>query len=293
MLARLLCGLAFAFVALGAAAQAPLADNPALWTVSGPKGKVYLFGSFHLLPPEVNWRTPALSRALEESATIVFETDVAGANAAPAMQQLIAKHGMLPPGDTLRGLLSEKANAEFERVANELGVPPAGLAPMRPWLAALVLGVQFVVKQGYDPARGVEQQLAAWAKQNGKALGALESAEAQIRVFADLTREQEIGLLQVTLRQLREMSGMLGEILAAYRKGDMAALQRTLHAGFDELPALRGRVLGDRHRRWLPQLEIMLATGGSSVVVVGAAHLAGPDSVVAMLRAKGYRVDGP
>jgi len=289
-LARLLCGLVFAFVALGAAAQA---DQPALWKLSGPKGQIHFFGSFHLLPPNVEWRTPALARALEQSAAIVFELDVEGATSAKAMEPMMAKFGLLPPGQTLRAQLKDKDYAEFEKLAGELGLPPAGLAPMRPWLAALVMGVQFVVKQGYDPARGVEQQVAVWAKQNGKALGSLESVESQLRIFADLSREQEVALLQVTVRQLRELPGVLDQILAAYRKGDQAALERVLHAGMDELPALRQRIFGDRHRAWLPQIEKMLAEGGNRVVIVGAAHLVGPDSVIALLRAKGYKVEGP
>jgi uncharacterized protein YbaP (TraB family) len=32
---------------------------------------------------------------------------------------------------------------------------------------------------------------------------------------------------------------------------------------------------------------------GKVFIAVGAAHLLGPDSVPAMLRAKGYKVDGP
>ena len=39
-------------------------DAPALWKIGGPKGSVYLFGSFHMLPPDVKWRTPALQKAL-------------------------------------------------------------------------------------------------------------------------------------------------------------------------------------------------------------------------------------
>jgi uncharacterized protein YbaP (TraB family) len=37
----------------------------------------------------------------------------------------------------------------------------------------------------------------------------------------------------------------------------------------------------------------MIADGRSHVVIVGAVHLIGPDSVVAMLRAKGVKVEGP
>ena len=277
-----------------AAQQAPAqVDKPALWKIAGPKSNVYLFGSFHLLPPDVNWKTAAVERALNEAAVVVFETDLVAAQRPQTMQALVATYGVLAPGETLASVLPENMYAAFERIASELQLPPAGLALFRPWFAALLLSVQFIVSQGLDPSRGVDQQILAWAQAQGKTLGALESNEAQIRVFADLTRAQEIELMAVTLRQVREMPQRLGELLAAYRSGDIAALERTLNQGVDEFPALRQRMINDRHDRWLPQIEKMIADGRTHMIVVGAAHLAGPDSVVEILRRKGVKIEGP
>src|SRR5882672_10587696 len=232
-----------------AAAQA---DAPALWRVDGPKGRVFLFGSFHLLPADVKWRTPAVESALSQAAVVVFETDFAGAQ---DPQALIAKYGFLPPGQTLRSLLPTSTNAELEKTASELEIPPLSLAPLQPWLAALTLGVHFAIHQGFDPSNGVEQQVITSAKASGKSLGTLETNESQLKVFADLTREQEVELLTVTLRQVRETPKMLGDMLAAYRKGALAALERTLNVGFDDFPMLRKPILKDRHVRWLPQID--------------------------------------
>ena len=266
------------------------ADSPALWRVDAPKGRVFLFGSFHLLPADVKWRTPAVESALNVAAVVVFETDFAGAQ---DPQALIAKYGLLPPGQTLPSVLPGSTRAELERAATDLRIPPPSLAPLRPWLAALTLGVQFAISQGFDPNKGVEQQVITWAKASGKGLASLETNESQLRVFADLTREQEIALLTVTLRQVREMPRMLGDMLAAYRKGDLAALERPLNFGLDDFPVLRKRILRDRHEKWLPQIEKMIADGRTHMIVVGAAHLVGPDSIIAMLRAKGVKVEGP
>lgn len=287
--------LAASFVFAPAAAQqaAVQLDKPALWKIPGPKGNVYLFGSFHLLPPGVNWRTAAVERALEEASVVVFETDLVAAQRPQTMQALIANYGVLPPGETLESVLPADTYAAFERTASELQLPPAPLAPFRPWLAALLLSVQFVLSQGLDPGKGVDQQVMTWAQAHGKTLAALETNETQIRVFADLTRTQEIELMTVTLRQIREMPQRLGELLSAYRSGNVAALEKTLNEGINEFPALRQRMINDRHDRWLPQIERMIADGRTHMIVVGAAHLAGPDSVVAMLRRKGVKVEGP
>ena len=49
------------------------------------------------------------------------------------------------------------------------------------------------------------------------------------------------------------------------------------------------RLLVARNRNWLPQLEALFTRPGRAFVVVGAAHLVGPDGLIAMLKAKGYR----
>jgi uncharacterized protein YbaP (TraB family) len=280
-------GLAFA---PAAAAQV---GAPALWKIAGPTGNVYLFGSIHMLPPDVNWRTPALERALNEAQVVVFETEDVELRDVQLMQALIARYGVLPPGQTLRGVLPEATYLEFERMATALGLPAAGLAQLRPWLVAVTLSMQSAAAQGLDPKRGVDYQAATWARGNGKALAALETNESQVRIFADLTPEEERQFLAVTLRQLRETPQLLGDLLAAYRSGDVAVIEKVLNLGFDEFPSLRQRVLNDRHQHWLPQIERMIADGRSHVVIVGAVHLIGPDSVVAMLRAKGVKVEGP
>jgi uncharacterized protein YbaP (TraB family) len=240
----------------------------------------------------VSWRTPAVMRALDRAGTVIFETDLVQSKKSEVMQPLLLEHGTLRD-ETLEKILPEKVYADFQQVAESLKLPVAQLAPMRPWLASVLLGVQFIISQGYDPTKGVDQQVLAYAQQRKKKLGHLESAESQVRIFGDLPRAQEIELLEVTLRQIRELPRLLDDLLAAYRKGDIAALERTLNLGLDELPALRNRILGDRHEKWLPQIEKLIAQGGNHFIVVGAAHLAGPDSLVTMLRAKGVTVEGP
>ncbi|MGB3627242.1 MAG: TraB/GumN family protein, partial [Henriciella sp.] len=49
----------------------------------------------------------------------------------------------------------------------------------------------------------------------------------------------------------------------------------------------------DRNKTWVPQIEAMLDEPGTVFVAVGAGHLAGPDSVITMLRDEGYDVEGP
>lgn len=297
---RIVHRLLAAFVALtllavpqAAVARDAAPDAPALWKIDGPQGDVYLFGSVHLLPQGVNWRTPALDAALNEAQVIAFEIDLDEASDISATQKLIAKLGLLPHGTTLRKMLAPEQRAKFDRVATAIGIPPASLDPLRPWLAAVTIGVQWVVSKGYDPSSGVDQRIWAWAKTNNKGRVPLETSEEQLNAFASLTREQEIEFLILSLDQIEDTPKMLEDLLRAWRKGDTKALDKLLNEGMKDFPALNKRLLDDRHAKWLPQIEKMIADGRTHVVVVGTAHLVGEGSVVDLLRQKGVKVEGP
>ena len=268
-------------------------DAPALWKIDGAQGDIYLFGSVHLLPKDVNWRTPALDAALTEAKVVVFEIDLDKAKDPAATRDLIVNLGLLPQGTTLRKLLAPEQRAKLERVAASINFQAAALDPLRPWLAAITVGVQWIVSKGYDPSSGVDQHVWNWSKDAGKERATLETIEEQLNIFAGLTREQETEYLIVSLDQIEDSPDMLTDMITAWRKGNLKALDKILNEGMKEFPVLTQRMLSDRHNKWLPQIERMMADSRTHVIVVGAAHLVGKDSVIAMLRAKGVKVEGP
>ncbi len=296
------------FVVLAAApavAREATKPEPALWKIDGPNGNIYLFGSIHLLPKGFAWRRPELDAALLQAQQLVFELDLDAAQDAAAKTELIAKHGFLKPGESLHAMLAAEHGERLDAVATSLGLNPAAIDRMRPWLAAVTVNSLSILKQNSKPgpgadsstatndAAGVDVQLWAWSKAAGKKRLVLETAEDQIGVFANLSREQEVEFLIATLQDVKRTPETLGSMIEAWTKGDTARLDKAFNASMDSFPALRKAVLHDRHERWLPQIERMMSDGGTHVIVVGAAHLVGRDSVIAMLRAKGVTVEGP
>ena len=79
--------------------------------------------------------------------------------------------------------------------------------------------------------------------------------------------------------------------LEAWAEGDTAGLEKLLLASMKSSPELYQRMLVDRNASWVPQVEACITARTSCFVVVGAAHLIGDDSLVAMLRKKGYKVE--
>ena len=65
-------------------------------------------------------------------------------------------------------------------------------------------------------------------------------------------------------------------------------LETLLLGSMKSSPALYQRMLVERNASWVPQVETCFTAKTSCFVVVGAAHLIGPDSLIAMLQKKGF-----
>ena len=279
--------------------------RPALWKIDGPAGDIYLFGSIHILPNGLQWRTPALDAALAQAQRLTFELDLDAAKNPASMGPIVMKYGFLPPERSLYKMLAPEHRVKLDKAARNLGLTPIALDRMRPWLAAITLTSLSILKQSQkdgkplnpaqalDDMAGVDQQLWDWSKAAGKERGALETSEDQIRVFADLPEIQQVELLVVTISEVSKAPQAVDVMLEAWKRGDTKTLDRAFNADMDRFPALRRAVLDARHEKWVPQIEAMMADGKTHVIVVGTAHLVGRNSVIAMLRAKGVKVEGP
>jgi uncharacterized protein YbaP (TraB family) len=260
--------------------------HPALWVVKDADTTIYLFGTVHLMPSDASWHDPTLDQAMADSRTLYIElTDDDPAN----MTALVLRYGM----DATHPLSSQLSQSEahgLDLLANKLGVPGGmqTLNVMRPWLAALTLAVTPLLKAGLDPEHGVDKQLKAQMSAAGKPVLGLETAEQQIRFFADMPRMIELALLRSTMRDADKGTFRLTELIDAWKAGDVDAIARI---GNDDMrlhePKLYQRLLVQRNQVWATKIAAMLQQPGTVFIAVGAAHLAGPDSVQVQLRKLG------
>ncbi len=293
--AALLAGLSLAGAATAQTDYAAIEASPALWSISDEDSTVYLFGTVHILPPELTWRTPAVDAALEGAEIVYFEADALSPEAQAQTQALIPQLGLNEPGVTLSSLISDEAKAHMATIAERIGAPADVLAaqmdPLKPWLASLSLAVLQIQAGGYDPASGVESKLTADAREAGKAFGYFETVEEQLRFFADMPMETQIADFEVGIAQMVEDPDMLTELVQAWAAGNMETLDRVFNEDMREASAdLYQTLIVQRNQNWIPQIEAALASDQDAFVAVGAGHMPGESGVIALLEANGHAV---
>jgi uncharacterized protein YbaP (TraB family) len=299
MMMRLLAGLILpALLAASPAFAQPsvtLADidaHPALWTVHGKTGTAYLLGSIHLLPPNVAWHTPETDAAMNASDVFAFEIPLDDSTQA-ATNAFIAAHGTLPAGTTLPALLPPAALKDYQAALAQAHLPPQALDDKRPWLASLVLQVAQMMQQHYSPEGGIDRQNAAFAGAHGKQLRYFETVDQQLALFAPPDQNLEVKEFALDLKSMRDEKVTAGAMVDAWAQGDVRSLDRLMNSDLAKVPGAKKLLLDDRNKAWVAKLDSWLAEPHTYFITVGAAHLTGSGGVPALLRKKGYVVEGP
>jgi uncharacterized protein len=261
--------------------------RPALWVVKDADTTIYLFGTVHLLPNDTAWHYPALDRAVADSKTLYIElTDDDQAN----MMALVLRYGV-DVAHPLPSLLNPSEQLRLTIAANKAGVPGGvqALNMMHPWLAALTLATAPLLKAGLDPEHGVDKQLKAQMASDGKQVLGLETAEQQIRFLADMPQSVELAFLRSSIRDVDKGPIELTQLIDAWKNGDVATIARLEDEDLRQTePKLYQRLLVQRNQNWAARIGDLLRNhSGTIFIAVGAAHLAGPNSVQAQLHKLG------
>lgn len=289
----LLAGASEAFAQTAPAhAHAPIApaagQGPALWTVSDEDSTIYLFGTVHVLRPDTAWGSAKVDAAFDASENIVFE--ISNPDDQAAIVPLIQQHG-ISPERPLSSLLTPEEVAHLDTAARSIGASAAQMDPMRPWLVALTLAVAPMMKAGYDPQSGVEKILKHRAEEAGKPITGLETIDQQIGLLAGLSEETQLDLLRSTLTDFDDATTELDTLVQAWAAGDVDTIARTaVDKMRTESEELYEALLVRRNTAWADQIQDLLKGSGTTFIAVGSAHLAGADSVQALLEARGVTV---
>lgn len=288
----LILGCALAFTpALPVPAKAPAAPagnivhaHPALWVVKDADTTIYLFGTIHLLKPDLRWFEGSVRKAFDQSQQVVVE--VADKDQAAA-QGSIMQRALLLDGPTITSRLPEASREKFVAALQSHNLPPAVFDKVKPWFASITLAVLPLHNLGYDPKSGADHLLQKAALESGKTLTGLETAEEQIGFFDSLPEPVQMTMLSQTLDELPKLGDTIARMIDVWSRGQPDRLADLMNESVNANPELEKLLLTDRNDRWADWIKARLDKPGTVFIAVGAGHLAGKLSVQAMLKQRG------
>ena len=280
-------GLALATLAGCTPASDPA--NPALWEISGPHGAHgWLFGTIHALPRPARWRTAPVQAALAGSDTLVVEIAALNDSAAMAHSfQTLSHHPGEPP---LSERVSPGLRPALSLLEAKAGVKDRDFSETETWAAALILeqATDDAHNSAQAAANGVDRALLR--EVGAKPVVELEGAARQLGLFHSLPQESQRALLAAVLRGANTASSDAHRLAEAWRRGDIGVIEQETRSGMLVDPQLRQVLFVGRNRAWATDIAALLAAGRHPFVAVGAAHMAGPQGLPALLARQGYTI---
>ena len=260
-------------------------DDMAFYTRKATTTAANVYGNDH---------TPANSNVWE--AWTEFYTGINNANMA------LAEAMMLPDGQYITDLLTDEQLTRLngymrETLGMDFNNPMCKNLMGRYRPSALAMSIEMAVYMkmtpGLNPTKLIDSYFQEEALKQGKRVLGLESVEFQVKtLFAESSIEEEIEDLMKVVDNPEASHEAMKALAEAYFAQDIKAITKCVTADMDcplEESEEWARVCTNRNRNWVAQMPQIMSEG-STLFVVGAAHLIGEDGVVALLKKEGYKV---
>jgi uncharacterized protein YbaP (TraB family) len=261
-----------------------------VWKVTNNQHSLYIGGTIHVLTPNDYPLAKEYDLAYQASNKLIFETNMDVASS-PEFGQKMMDQMMYSDGTTINKVLQPDTYKALAIHLSSRQIPMQAFASHKPTLLAISLTFIELEAMGYT-SEGVDMFFANMAKAEGKEQGWLETPDEQLAFLAKLGGDDPNVIIEYTLKDIKKMPEMFAKLHSTWLAGDMQGMADVGITPFqDEYPIIYQDLLVSRNNNWLPKIVDMLNDTPIEFILVGALHLSGPDSVLAKLKAKGYKIE--
>ncbi|NDV94402.1 TraB/GumN family protein [Dysgonomonas sp. 521] len=274
-------------------------NNALLWKVSGNglSQPSYILGTHHLVHLSFVDSIPGLKEAMETTGQTVGELLMSDQ---AAMQVKLQQAAMMPAGESYDKLLSAEDYAKLDEGLIKLFTVGLGqLGQMKPGMISMLYTITTYTKlyPEFNPMahEAIDAYVQRIATEKGKATLGLETADDQIYALFDAEplKDQAESLVCSVVNN-DTAKDLLDKLNTYYRAGQLNNMYNLAFNNPDDpckVSKEQQNVLNkDRNDKWLEKLPQIMADK-SSLIAVGALHLAGEEGLLAQLAAKGYTVE--
>ena len=282
------CGILLAACILSTASA--VEAHSCVWKVTDNGGHtLYLAGSVHALRTSDYPFPKAYEQAYAASSSLAFETEVNSSGQSNTLG-LAARYPMFGKlkdhvdprtyAYILRVISNAHGSTEPEKRSSTIGLGPSPSC----WSHPAAFG-------GVSTASGVEPYFIQKALHDRKSMAGLVSIDEHIAVFGKMNDADSETVLLLAFIHLNTSGKMYDQTVAAWKRGDIAEIEKIVADEYRDAPSIRQRMLSQRNERWMRKLKGYLRSGKTWMAIVGAAHMAGDQGLPALMRAKGYQVE--
>jgi len=260
-------------------------EKSLLWKISGNglNKPSYLFGTIHLTC-DTSLDANTLN-ALEATEQLYLELDMDDKSIQMQMMKLM----MMKDGAKLSTLLSpEDFKILDEFMKKNLNMSVKMFDSFKPFMISSMLFPKMLDCK----SKSVESELMKITKEQNEEIFGLEIAEDQMKVFDEISyQDQAEELLKTVKDNLEKDKKEFQEMITIYQNKDIEGMLKIMSDSDNKITSENQDILlNDRNKKWIP-IMIKIIKDKPTFFGVGAGHLAGEEGVIKLLRKKGYKVE--
>ena len=265
-------------------ANAQELEKSLLWEISGEglESPSYLYGTIHATCDAT--LDASTLKALDETKQLYLEIDMDDKE----MPMQMMKYMKMNNDEKLSTLVSEE---DFIIIDSFLKDNVSMSAKMLDTFKPFMVSAMLLPKMLDCEFKSVEGELMRVTKEQNEEVYGLEEVADQMKVFDAIPyQEQANELLKTAKNGLEKDKLEFQKMMNVYKKKDIEELLRMMDASDNKITAdNKGVLLNNRNKNWIP-IIIKTAKEMPTFFGVGAAHLAGDEGVIKLLRKAGYKV---
>lgn len=261
-----------------------------LWRFQSQNATVYLAGTVHILKETLYPLPRQFEEAYHATNNLVFEVDLSRYSDAE-IQRSTLENAQLS-GQFLRQSMPKDTYDQLVQAGMIYGLPIGQMQNFKPMLAFQQLGVLGFMALGYNPVYGIDHYFGQLGQKPSENVLQLESLELQLNLLFNQPMAVQVAVLEQALDDLDDLEAATENLIGAYFNGDDNKMMALLDEQAGENPltiAFNQQLIDQRNRNMARILKRYLQSSDSYLVLVGAAHLVGPQGIVSLLERAGFK----
>ncbi|MCW5822081.1 MAG: TraB/GumN family protein [Cyanobacteria bacterium TGS_CYA1] len=264
-----------------------------LWKATRGNTTIYLLGTMHFGMKSLYPLPEEMEDAFSKSKHLIVEARIDEVDQNKLNQGLKSLLLFSPP-DKLSNHLSAPTKTALQDYLKWAGESDNLYESWKPWFLASYVNASIMKREGLKSELGIDRHFLKKAKEQNKTVSQLESVESQLKLLGGFPMDVQDKMLRISLLQLRNNAASTKLIEECWRDGDadsIAAITCKEAEDDPDLKAAQRKIYEDRNQSMTSKLLLLLTVPGPHFVAIGAAHLAGPESVLEHLKEQGFSIE--